>query len=204
MNGDLLSKSPDDSSNVKENQLTCCSRGEADLNVCNRLSDEENLNQNERQQNSEVEAVNYVKCNRQLTLPSSASLDDFNVVFIGESGRLLVNLMMTMSKNPFVVYNPETQTAWKETLNVSRELMKRYYMIERAKDARIVGIVAGTLSVAKTREMIDHLKKIIKDAGKRSYVIAVGKLNVAKLANFMEVCMNQILQVEFQHHLHWQ
>jgi len=35
--------------------------------------------------------------------------------------------------------------------------------------------------------IIDHLKKVIKAAGRKSYLFVMGKLNVAKMANFMEV-----------------
>jgi len=65
--------------------------------------------------------------------------------------------------------------------------MKRYYLIERAKDANIVGIVVGTLGVTKYRDVIEYLKSVLKKAGKKSYTFAVGKLNPAKLANFAEV-----------------
>jgi len=35
--------------------------------------------------------------------------------------------------------------------------------------------------------IIDHLKKLIAAAGKKSYTFVMGKLNVAKMANFMEI-----------------
>jgi diphthamide biosynthesis protein 2 len=36
-------------------------------------------------------------------------------------------------------------------------------------------------------DIIDHLKGIIRNAGKKFYTFIVGKLNVAKLANFQEI-----------------
>jgi diphthamide biosynthesis protein 2 len=68
-------------------------------------------------------------------------------------------------------------------------LMKRFYLIEKAKDVDIIGILVGTLSVSKYLDMIDHLKDIITKAGKRYYMFVVGKLNVPKLANFQEIEM---------------
>ncbi|XP_041045258.1 2-(3-amino-3-carboxypropyl)histidine synthase subunit 2-like [Carcharodon carcharias] len=65
--------------------------------------------------------------------------------------------------------------------------MKRYYMIERAKDAHVVGILVGSLGVADYLSTIGHLKSIVKQAGKKSYTFVIGKLNAAKLANIMEV-----------------
>lgn len=84
----------------------------------------------------------YCKCHRHFSLPKSHSLEEFTVLYLGEEGPALTNLL-TFNKCPFVTYDPERQTGQRETLNVSRELMKRYYMTERAKDANIVGIVAA-------------------------------------------------------------
>jgi diphthamide biosynthesis protein 2 len=36
-------------------------------------------------------------------------------------------------------------------------------------------------------QVIEHLKQIIRKAGKKFYFFSVGKLNVAKLANFPEI-----------------
>lgn len=129
----------------------------------------------------------HCKCNRHFALLKGCNIADYSVLYIGSEGRVLTNLMMTMNKCRFLSYCPERKTARQETLNINRELMKRYYMIERAKDANIVGIVAGTLGVSRTRDIITHLKALVKDAGKKSYTFVVGKLNVAKLANFLEV-----------------
>lgn len=68
----------------------------------------------------------------------------------------------------------------------NRTLKRRYYLVERAKDADIVGIVVGTLGIAGYREAIYHLKKLIKGAGKKAYTFVMGRPNPAKLANFPE------------------
>lgn len=36
-------------------------------------------------------------------------------------------------------------------------------------------------------DIIDHVKKVIRASGRKSYTMVMGKLNVAKMANFMEV-----------------
>ena len=38
-------------------------------------------------------------------------------------------------------------------------------------------------------DIINHLRQIIKNAGKKSYTFLIGKINVPKLANFMEIDM---------------
>ncbi|PIK42659.1 putative diphthamide biosynthesis protein 2-like [Apostichopus japonicus] len=124
---------------------------------------------------------------REFSLPTDHDVENFSIFYIGAESLTLKNLMMSLNKCPFYTYDPETRTNRRETLNVNKLLMKRYYMIERAKDAGIVGILVGTLGVAKYLDIVGHLKTIMKKAGKKYYTFAVGKLNVAKLANFMEV-----------------
>lgn len=82
----------------------------------------------------------------------------------------------------------------------------RYFLVQKAKDAETIGIVVGTLGVGKLNannrnytnsnngdfvasylNIIDHLKRIIRASGRKSYLFVMGKLNVAKMANFMEI-----------------
>lgn len=74
-----------------------------------------------------------------------------------------------------------------ENVGSSRVLMRRYYMVEKAKDVRIVGIVVGILGVVNYLNIINRFKVMIKKVGKKSYIFVVGKLNVLKLVNFMEI-----------------
>ncbi|XP_071118174.1 2-(3-amino-3-carboxypropyl)histidine synthase subunit 2-like [Haliotis cracherodii] len=129
----------------------------------------------------------FTRCNRTVRLPESELIHNYSIFYLGGESLALTNLMMNFTKCAFYTYDPESCIGRRETLNVNKALMKRYYMIERVKDASIVGIVAGTLGVANYLEVINRLKKLIKIAGKKSYTFVVGKLNVAKLANFMEI-----------------
>lgn len=60
-------------------------------------------------------------------------------------------------------------------------------MIEKAKDAERVGILIGTLGVKDYLAILDRLSSAIRSAGKKCYKFVVGKLNVAKLANFSDI-----------------
>ncbi|GFO39956.1 2-(3-amino-3-carboxypropyl)histidine synthase subunit 2 [Plakobranchus ocellatus] len=134
------------------------------------------------------EHMTVCKCGRIIDLPPGDSIDNYSFLFIGTSDSpTLLNMMMTFNKSVFYTYDPQKDICGRELLNINKALMKRYYLIEKAKDANIVGIVAGTLGVARYRDMIDHLKALLKAAGKKSYTFVVGKLNPAKLANFAEV-----------------
>lgn len=65
--------------------------------------------------------------------------------------------------------------------------MRRFAMVQRARDADVFGILVGTLGVASYLPLITRIRKLLARAQKKSYTISVGKLNPAKLANFMEI-----------------
>ncbi|XP_077981448.1 2-(3-amino-3-carboxypropyl)histidine synthase subunit 2-like [Glandiceps talaboti] len=127
------------------------------------------------------------KFGRQFTLQNEKSIVDYAMFYIGGESLTLTNLMMTFNLCKFYSYDPETRTGRQETININKALMKRYYKIEQAKDAQVIGIVAGTLGVADYMKVISRLKEMIKKAGKKSYTFVMGKVNVAKMANFSEV-----------------
>lgn len=55
------------------------------------------------------------------------------------------------------------------------------------RNAQRVGVVAGTLAVAGVTEAIQKIVQMIEDAGKRAYVLLVGKISAVKLLNFEEM-----------------
>ncbi|XP_070563663.1 2-(3-amino-3-carboxypropyl)histidine synthase subunit 2-like isoform X1 [Ptychodera flava] len=128
-----------------------------------------------------------IKFGRRFTLHSDKSMADFSMFYIGGESLTLTNLMMTFNRCQFCSYDPGARRGRQETVNINKSLMKRYYLIEKAKDAHVVGIVAGTLGVANYLDVISRLKEMIKLAGKKSYMFVMGKINVPKMANFMEV-----------------
>ncbi|XP_071387714.1 2-(3-amino-3-carboxypropyl)histidine synthase subunit 2 [Centroberyx affinis] len=124
---------------------------------------------------------------RQFALKSGLTIKDYSMFYIGQEGGTLRNFMMTWNRCTFCSFDPLTLTGRTESVSINRALMKRYYAIERAKDASVVGILVGTLGVADYLTIIQQLKETIHRAGKKSYMFAMGKLNVAKLANFLEI-----------------
>lgn len=124
---------------------------------------------------------------RRFFLKTGLSLTDYSMFYVGEEGATLRNFMMTWNRCSFSSFNPKTMSGRTESVSINRALMKRYYAIERAKDARVVGILVGTLGVADYLHIIQQLKETLHRAGKKSYMFAMGKINVAKLANFLEI-----------------
>ncbi|NXF07457.1 DPH2 synthase, partial [Smithornis capensis] len=127
------------------------------------------------------------KFGRQFLVEAPGGLQDYAMFYIGAEGLALTSFMLTWNRCPFSSFNPITSCGRHETLNVNRALMRRLYMVERARDARVVGILVGTLGVAGYLTLLQHLRELLCRAGKRSYTLAVGKPNPAKLANFLEV-----------------
>ncbi|KAL8292323.1 hypothetical protein RQP46_001789 [Phenoliferia psychrophenolica] len=120
-------------------------------------------------------------------LPEGVAIDDCTIFYLGPESLALNNLLMTHGRCPVWSYDPATRAARLESSKTNRMLMRRYAVVEKAKDADVIGILVGTLGVAAYLPLISHLRKLIATQQKKSYTVAVGKLNPAKLANFMEV-----------------
>ncbi|XP_064605968.1 2-(3-amino-3-carboxypropyl)histidine synthase subunit 2-like [Liolophura sinensis] len=161
--------------------------------ICSKLQIPADYGKNSTKEHSEKDGDNVdtletiCRCRRKVDIPKESQLEQYAVLYIGKESLTLTNLLMNFNRCQFYTYDPEDRTVRKETVNVNKALMKRYYMIERAKDARIVGIVVGTLGVTDYLQALNRMKELLKKAGKKTYTFVVGKLNVAKLANFMEV-----------------
>ncbi|KAM4022934.1 2-(3-amino-3-carboxypropyl)histidine synthase subunit 2 isoform 1-T2 [Anomaloglossus baeobatrachus] len=113
--------------------------------------------------------------------------DGYSVFYVGGEGATLSNLLLTWPLCAAFSFNPTTNESRREGVHVNRALMKRFYLIEKARDAQVVGILVGTLGVSDYLSALSHLKSIIHRASKKSYMLSMGKLNPAKLANFPEV-----------------
>ncbi|KAG0072955.1 Diphthamide biosynthesis protein 2 [Linnemannia elongata] len=120
-------------------------------------------------------------------LPEGDSIEDYAIFYIGDESPTLSNIMMTHSKCETYSYNPEKRQGRLESAQVNKALMRRYFLVQKAKDADVIGIAVGTLGVASYMTMIQHLKALIESKGKKAYTFVMGKLNVAKMANFMEI-----------------
>ncbi|KAF3482918.1 uncharacterized protein GIQ15_02242 [Arthroderma uncinatum] len=71
--------------------------------------------------------------------------------------------------------------------STTTSLRRRYAILTRLNTEPIFGILVNTLSVKNYLHIVQHVQKLIAAAGKKSYLFVVGKLNVAKIANFSEI-----------------
>lgn len=115
-------------------------------------------------------------------------------LWIGERNRTLTNFMMHYRESEFYVYDPAEQQVAAGPARVAQErsqggklLSRRYFLMQKARDANTVGIVAGTLGVKGCVDTMRQIKEICRRAGKKTYTFVMGKLNVPKLANFTEI-----------------
>ncbi|KAK0234573.1 putative diphthamide synthesis protein-domain-containing protein [Armillaria nabsnona] len=109
------------------------------------------------------------------------------IFYIGGESLGLTNLLITHSFCDVISYDPGSKATRLESSRTNRLLMRRYAVVQKARDADVFGILVGTLGVANYLPLIKRIRDILKRAHKKSYTISVGKLNPAKLANFLEV-----------------
>lgn len=94
---------------------------------------------------------------RSYSLPSGVSLKkDCTILYIGPESLTLNNLLITHPTVPIISYAPSTLDEGKsgearlESTKTNRLLMKRYGIIQKARDADVYGIVVGTLGVCES------------------------------------------------------
>ncbi|KAL9582887.1 MAG: hypothetical protein Q9212_003032 [Teloschistes hypoglaucus] len=83
--------------------------------------------------------------------------------------------------------NSSASAAVAPAVSSSIALRRRYALLTSVSTASIFGILINTLSVKNYIRIVDHVKKCISAAGKKSYTFVVGKINAAKVANFSEI-----------------
>lgn len=123
---------------------------------------------------------------RNYTLENGYNIHDYDGFFLGEEGKTFSILAMSIPvKRWYSFANSKIHEF--EALNTPW-LKRRRFLIEKLKDAKVVGIVVATLGIKEYLTAINTVKKILKQKNKKSYILNVGKINPAKLANFPEVC----------------
>lgn len=66
-------------------------------------------------------------------------------------------------------------------------MRRRRFLVEKCKDAESIGIVLCTLTARGYLNAVNHIQSLARNRGIRTYLLSVGKINPAKLANFMEI-----------------
>lgn len=120
------------------------------------------------------------------SLKEGHNMDDYSLFWIGPDNPAFANVVLTFNTCEIVRYDAIANELLTDTCQQRRILKRRYYLVEKAKDADIVGILVGTLGVAGYLSMIHQIKEMITKAGKKAYTLVMGRPNPSKLANFPE------------------
>ena len=129
-----------------------------------------------------------------------SSLPEYTLLYIGDDSgtsksRQFLNTVLrcissTNGTKECWSYNPDTNHLSidpSSMIGISRFLNRRFFVTQKAQLSSIMGILVGTLSQDRFRNVISAVRKKIQDSGRGCYTFVVGKINVAKLANFAEV-----------------
>ncbi|RCV32179.1 hypothetical protein SETIT_6G237100v2 [Setaria italica] len=120
------------------------------------------------------------------TVSVQEKMEDYLIFWIGQDNSAFANIVLTFNKCEIVRYDATENQLSTDVSHLMKVLRRRYYLVEKAKDASIIGILVGTLGVAGYLHIIKQMKELIKAAGKKSYTLVMGRPNSAKLANFPE------------------
>lgn len=112
---------------------------------------------------------------------------NMSCVYIGRDDQTLFNLTVSVAAKQWLLFDTGTNVMRKATVAASGWLRKRMFYIEKCKDAQAIGIVHGTVSSKGHLDIAARIQTLAKAHDIRTVLISVGKLNPAKLANFMEI-----------------
>ncbi|XP_026675426.1 2-(3-amino-3-carboxypropyl)histidine synthase subunit 2 [Ceratina calcarata] len=130
--------------------------------------------------NSSVEILG-----RCFELDTDCKIGDYVAFFLGDNGKTFSGLAMAIPANKWYFLKNNNIVEY-EALNTPW-LKRRRYLVEKLKDAKVVGIVVSTLGIKDYLEIVRMMKDIMKRKKKKSYILSVGKINPTKLANFPEI-----------------
>ncbi|XP_011156190.1 2-(3-amino-3-carboxypropyl)histidine synthase subunit 2 [Solenopsis invicta] len=122
---------------------------------------------------------------RNYSLENGYNIQDYEGFFLGEKEKTLSLMAMSIPVKRWYSFTNGKISEF-EALNTPW-LKRRRYLIEKLRDAKVVGIVVATLGIQDYLTAINTVKKILKQKNKKSYLLSVGKINPAKLANFPEI-----------------
>lgn len=84
--------------------------------------------------------------------------------------------------------NPVTDTVSDEVpAPILKMLMRRRYLVRKAEDATIVGILISTVAIEGWKSLLEQIKALANAVEKKTYTVFLGKPAPEKLANFPEV-----------------
>lgn len=122
---------------------------------------------------------------RTYTLEDGCTINDYEAIFLGDNGKTFSTLAMSIPAKKWYYFEKNKITEF--NILSSPWLKRRKFLVEKLKDAKVVGIVVATLGIKDYLKCISAVKNILKQKNKKTYILCVGKINPTKLANFPEI-----------------
>lgn len=108
-------------------------------------------------------------------------------VYVGRDNQSFFNISMSLKCKKWLLFETNSSQMREVQPLDTKWLKRRYYYIEKCKDAQTLGIVVGTLTSKGYLDVIKHVQELARKRGIKTYIFSVGKVNPAKLANFTEI-----------------
>lgn len=109
-------------------------------------------------------------------------------MFIGDDNQTFFNLIISVTAKQWLLCDRQNyQIAMVENPVQTKWMRRRYFTVEKCKDSQAIGIVVGTLTADGYLNAVERIQKLARNRGIRTYILSVGKVNPAKLANFGEI-----------------
>lgn len=121
------------------------------------------------------------------TLKNNQTTENYTCVYIGNDNQSLFNISMGIKCKKWLLFDISTNLMREIQAMDTKFMMKRSHYIEKCKDAQTLGIVVATLTSKGYLDIIKHIQELAKKRRIKTYIMSVGKVNPAKLANFSEV-----------------
>eukprot|EP00210_Caulerpa_lentillifera_P000642 g620.t1 len=114
---------------------------------------------------------------------------DSSFLWIGPlHSELLTQLQLQLATYPWMMFDTESNALQEGLLpSVKTILKRRGFLVEKAKEAQIIGILISSISNKTTLTTLKQIKRLANEAGKTTYEIVVAQPSPSKLANFREI-----------------
>lgn len=96
-------------------------------------------------------------------------------------------IIYLFAASQWFIYEPNKNTLIEKNPLTAQYIRRRYHYIEKCKDAQILGLIVATLTAEGYLKIVSRLQDMAKARGIKTQIISVGRINPAKLANFLEI-----------------
>ncbi|KAL5107111.1 2 3-amino-3-carboxypropyl histidine synthase subunit 2 [Taenia crassiceps] len=112
------------------------------------------------------------------------------LLYLGECDSAFYSILVSL-KDAYAInaitIDPKTGLVAPAPKSASAFLRRRYFLMEKVKSAKRIGILMGTLSLSRYRDIVARLKRLLQNANKPYTTLVVGRINETKLMNLPDL-----------------